>query len=147
MTPKQQQEFTRMMEHASRLESSLLEQQSEFKELGVKRKPTLPGFAGHRERCRGPASEHVKHAQAAEHDRRKGHEQHDGRYPWQRAQNAHPGTADALPQQQGAHRVLRVSAYMNLVARNWRHDAHAIHKCILFCVCQLNVNLVYSAHG
>ena len=51
MTPKQQLEFTRMMEHASRLESSLLEQESEFKELGVKRKPTLPGFAGHRERC------------------------------------------------------------------------------------------------
>ena len=51
MSPKQQLEFTRIMEHASRLESSLLEQESEFKELGVKRKPALPGFAGHRERC------------------------------------------------------------------------------------------------
>ena len=51
MSPKQQLEFTRMMEHASRLETSLLEQESGFKELGVKRKPTLPGFAGHRERC------------------------------------------------------------------------------------------------
>jgi hypothetical protein len=51
MSPKQQLEITRMLEHASRLENSLLEQQSEFKELGVKRKPCLPGFAGHRERC------------------------------------------------------------------------------------------------
>jgi hypothetical protein len=51
MTAKQQQDLTRMMEHAAFLENSLLEQQSEFKDMGVKRKPCLPGFAGHRERC------------------------------------------------------------------------------------------------